>query len=159
MIKSVYEKLDQKQKGLISEFMRDFIVSEISELYRIFIKTNPSSDGAVQSHIESIGLPDDWEYKQVIEDHEKMIISDIDKYFDMKKPAVQTAKAVYGVDELRSWFEEDLIQENPDIEFVKVVTDNGLEYKCKNTQHIWAGVLLFSAKHKQLINPATGGLF
>lgn len=173
MSESIYEKLDDNQKGLISEFMKDFIVSEISGQVESFIKSNVSAEGAskfifdkdnkLENHIRDIGFPEKWEHWQSVLDHQNWAVEAIKNHFKTGYPSelkkLDSCYLVYEMEQLRVWFEEDIKQSYPEEKIVKIITDNGLEYKNPKIQNMWIGVLLFTKKHKQLINPTSGGLY
>lgn len=173
MNESTYKSLNKKQQELISDFMKDFIVSEISNQVKFFIKLNTSSDGAkkfifeennrFKNYIKDLGFPEDWEHKELIVKHQIGAVEDIEMYFEKGLPTESKKDncryLVYKMDELRIWFEEDLKGIYPEGNFTTIITNNGLIYKDDNIQNMWDGVLLFTKAHRQLIDPTTGGLF
>lgn len=171
--RSIYESLNEEQKKTIGDFMKDFIISQIKDQVDIFKMSNCSSESAekfifetenmFKKNIIHIGFPEDWEHAGEIIYCQQAAVNDIENYFDgtlsgeLKK--LNSRSLVYQIHQLRKWFEEELKEIYPSGDFVTLITDNGLEYKDHDIQNMWDGVLFFTKKHKQLIDPTTGGLF
>lgn len=168
----VYNSLSKEQKILYSEFLRDFIISEIDSQADVL---RVDCDDIVIIHDEiftienklskfsnMVGLTENWEYYNNIVDHQHKTVNELISYkkAQASKPIVKKCNCSsfdMELSEVRALFEKSYTDKylvNHD--FVKIITDEGLKYKDPQLQDTWEGFLLFGIVLKSVKNPVTG---